>query len=115
MGSLRIETAGPAPIHRLARLLCRYGHGDAAFEVWDGHPPFGGPGRVILAGKVRHLARLALRKPVISNDVPFGADFWSDEQAVPNPSQIPRRNEPPPVVHLWIKRAIEALEALEIG
>lgn len=111
VGRRRFESPGPAAVHRLAKVLCLRGHGNADFEVWDDHEQFGGLSRVVIVGNVRHWARLATGKPVFSNDESFGLDFLS--RAVPNPSRVPRRNEPPPVVHLWIKRAIEALEVLE--
>ena len=76
----RFETAGPAPIYKLATLLWLHGHRGADFEVHDDISPFGNPGGLAMTGRVRNWARLVKGKPRFDKDAPPEADFSPDER-----------------------------------
>ncbi len=80
----RFEAKGPAPIYKLTTLLWLHGHGGEKFEVWDDITPFGKPGGLAMAGRVRNWASLETPKgaPMFrSNSKPDPA-FTPEQRAV---------------------------------
>ena len=68
-------------MYKIVTLLWLHGHDGEPFEVWDDLSPFGKPGGLAMAGRVRNWTLISNGRPMFTND------------AKPDPSFTPQEHE----------------------